>query len=143
MWFGVSEKSDPTDMTTVEMKRIYEKGIRPAVEAAGYRVTRVDLEEFNDCIMDKVLGDIRAAPFVVADFTGHRNGVYLEAGFARGLGHPVIQTCAESHMDKAHFDTRHLNHICWKDASDLRERLLQRIRGTIGVGPYWDGARSS
>ena len=136
MWFGVKENKEPNDMTTEQMTGIYMEGIKPAVERAGYRVSRVDLEEFNDSIMDKVFGDIRAAPFVVADFTGHRNGVYLEAGFARGLGRPVIQTCAESHFGKAHFDTRHLNHICWKDRSDLQERLLQRIRGTIGVGPY-------
>lgn len=136
MWFGAKEKQEPTDITTQEMTRIYMEGIKPAVERAGYRVSRVDLEEFNDCIMDRVFGDIRAAPFVVADFTGHRHGVYLEAGFGRGLGRPVIQTCATSHFGKAHFDIKHLNHICWKDASDLQEQLFQRIRGSIGQGPH-------
>ena len=136
MWFGVKESKKQSDMTAEQMTDIYMEGIKPAVERAGYRVSRVDMEEFNDSIMDKVFGDIRAAPFVVADFTGHRNGVYLEAGFARGLGRTVIQTCAESHFGKAHFDTRHLNHICWQDKGDLQERLFQRIRGTIGLGPY-------
>jgi len=138
MWFGVDEGKGPDDMTTERMTSVYMEGIKPAVERAGYRVSRVDLEEFNDSIMDKVLGDIRVAPFVVADYTGNRNGVYYEAGFARGLGRPVIHTCAKSHFGKAHFDTKYLNHICWKDEADLQERLFQRIRGTIGLGPYAD-----
>lgn len=138
MWFGVKEdaKRESIQKTEAEMTRIYKEGIEPAVKRAGYDVTRVDLEQFNDCIMDQILGDIRAAPFVVADFTGHRNGVYLEAGFARGLGHTVIQTCAESHFENAHFDIKHLNHIRWGDAGDLQEQLFQRIRGTIGQGPH-------
>ena len=137
MWYGVDDIEEPNDMSKEQMTRVYMEGIRPAVERAGYHVNRVDLEEFNDSIMDQVFGDIRAAPFVVADFTGHRNGVYLEAGFARGLGRPVIHTCAESHFHDAHFDTRHVNHICWKDPADLKERLFHRIRGTVGFGPYY------
>jgi hypothetical protein len=136
MWFGVSDKKEPGDMTTEDMTGTYMEGIKPAVERAGYRVSRVDLEEFNESIMDKVFGLIRAAPFVVADLTGSRNGVYLEAGFARGLGLQVIHTCAQAHKDRVHFDVRHLNLILWKDTGDLGERLYHRIRGTMGFGPY-------
>ncbi len=127
MWFGT------------DMKRVYDVGIEPAVSRAGYRATRVDLEDFNDFIMDQVFSLIRVAPFVIADFTGNRNGVYLEAGFARGLGIPVINTCKEDHLDKAHFDVKQLNHIVWTSEEKLAEKLFYRITNTVGIGPRGPG----
>jgi hypothetical protein len=129
MWFGGEDDKSAMD-------RAYREGIEPAIVTAGYRANRVDLIEHNDWIMDRVLGDIRVAPFVVADFTGHRNGVYLEAGFARGLGIPVINTCRADELDKAHFDTRQLNHVVWTTPQDLEQKLYNRIRGSIGMGPW-------
>ncbi len=63
----------------------------------------------------------------VAHFTGNRGGVYFEAGFALGLGIPVIWTCHKDRISDLHFDTRQYNHIDWKDVIDLRERLYNRI----------------
>jgi hypothetical protein len=129
MWFGGTDAKPDMDAAFLE-------AIQPAIVRAGYRVTRVDLAEHNDFIMDKVLGDIRRSPFVVADFTGNRNGVYFEAGFARGLGIPVIHTCRAAHLEEAHFDTKQLNHILWDDPEELRKKLYHRIVGTIGQGPH-------
>jgi putative transposase len=129
MWFPSGEDKG-------RMNAAYDEEMGPAVKAAGYRVTRVDLEEHNDWIMDRVLGDIRLAPFVVADCSGHRNGVYFEAGFARGLAIPVIHTCQADDFDKAHFDTKQLNHIVWTTPRELRQRLYNRILGTLGRGPH-------
>lgn len=136
MWFGVETRKDPLGMTQEDSRRIFKEGIRSAARKAGYDATRVDQEHFNDAIMDQVLGLIRAAPFVVADLTGQRPGVYLEAGFAKGLGLQVIYTCSDDRKADVHFDCKHLNIIFWKDAADLQERLYHRIRGTIGLGPY-------
>jgi len=130
MWFGKSEAESR------EMFDVYEKGISPGVRVAGYRVDRVDQVEYNDDIMDKVMGMIRVAPFLVADYTGNRNGVYYEAGFAKGLGLPVINCCKEEDFPKTHFDIKQLNHILWKSPEDLRERLKHRILSSIGEGPY-------
>jgi len=47
---------------------------------------RVDREEYNEDICDKIVAEIRTCQFVVADFTMQRPGVYFEAGFAMGLG---------------------------------------------------------
>lgn len=81
MWFG-----DPKQKGSVEeMMQVFSDGIEAGVTAAGYRTTRVDLEEHNDYIMDRVIGAIRVAPFLIADYTQHRNGVYFEAGFAKGI----------------------------------------------------------
>ena len=76
---------------------------------------------------------------MVADFTqgktGARGGVYYEAGFAHGLGIPVIFTCRNESLDKVHFDTRQYNHIVWTDPAKLRTDLRNRIAAVIGDGP--------
>lgn len=137
MCFGLENPSGPDAGLTKEyMLELYLMAIKPAVTDAWYKVDRVDLEPHNDYIMDKVIGDMRLAPFVVADFTGNRNGVYFEAGFARGLGIPVIHTCRKDHLKDAHFDTKQLNHVLWCRPDELREGLHNRIMGTMGRGPY-------
>jgi len=75
---------------------------------------------------------------VVADFTGSRPGVYFEAGFAMGLGIPVIWTCQHDDVGKLHFDTRQYAHVCWDAAADMRTKLRNRIAATIpGVKQDW------
>ena len=68
---------------------------------------------------------------------GARGSVYLEAGFALGLGIPVIYTCRADMFDILHFDTRQYLHIGWKDdeVETLRRNLEHRIRALIGAGP--------
>ena len=126
MWFGL----DPN---------VYQEGIKPAVEEAGYEAIRIDKTEYNSKIDDEIVAAIRRSRFLIADFTqgddGTRGGVYYEAGFAYGLNIPVIFTCHEDGIEEVHFDTRQYNHIIWTDPGDLRERLVQRISATIGDGP--------
>jgi nucleoside 2-deoxyribosyltransferase len=117
----------------------YENGIALAIRDAGYEPLRIDRKEHNNKIDDEIIAEIRRSRFVIADFTqgdsGARGGVYYEAGFAHGHGIPVIFTCREDIIGKVHFDTRQYNHITWKAADDLRQRLAQRISATIGDGP--------
>jgi nucleoside 2-deoxyribosyltransferase len=115
-----------------EMTAIYEQGIKPSIEDGGYRSVRVDDVEHVGKIDDLIIAEIRESRFVVADFTGHRGGVYFEAGFALGLGLPVIWTCRKDHIKDLHFDIRQYNCIDWDDPSELRTRLANRIRAAIG-----------
>jgi hypothetical protein len=125
MWFDES------------LTEAYTKGIQLAIEECGFRAVRVDLEDTNnDDIVYEILAKIRASRFVVADVTGHRQGVYFEAGFAKGLSIPVIWTCKTDDFRKEHrtFDTEHFNHVVWNDANDLRQKLVNRINGSIDIG---------
>jgi hypothetical protein len=118
-----------------EVKPIWTQVIEPAVRSAGYEPLRIDSKQHNDKIDDEIMASIRASRFVVADFTGNRGGVYYEAGFAHGLGLPVIFMCREG--DDLHFDIRQYNCIFWK-ADQLEEaqaRLKNRILATLGQGP--------
>jgi nucleoside 2-deoxyribosyltransferase len=113
------------------LRSIYLEGIKPALTQTGYVPLRVDETEYNDKIDDRIIADIRKSSLVIADFTQHKAGVYFEAGFALGLGIPVIWICRDEDIEKTHFDTRQYNHITWKDAEDLQQKLIARIEATV------------
>ena len=127
MWFDSS------------MDDAYDKGVKAAITDAGYKPRRIDEKAFSGKIDDEIIAEIRRSRFLVADFTqgetGARGGVYYEAGFAHGLGIPVIFTCHEDAADALHFDTRQYNHILWDTSEHLREKLAKRISATLGDGP--------
>lgn len=110
-------------------------GLNKGIEDAGFSPRIIKEKEHSNKICDEIIGEIRQSRFVVADFTGHRGGVYFEAGFAMGLGLPVIWTCRKDHMDDLHFDIRQYNCIDWQEPSELRDRLTKRIVAVIGRGP--------
>ncbi len=109
----------------------YRKAIVPAVKNCGYNALRVDKVPHNDKICDRIMSEIKQSAFVIADFTGHRGGVYFEAGYALGLGIPVVFTCSKKSFKKTHFDTRQYNHIIWESDEELRVALEDRINATI------------
>lgn len=117
----------------------YTSGIEPALNATGYKSIRIDKKEHNNKIDDEILAEIRRSRFLIADFTCEpknvRGGVYYEAGFAQGLGIPVIWTCKDASLADLHFDTRQYSHIVWKTPADLLTQLKNRIGATIGDGP--------
>jgi hypothetical protein len=117
----------------------YTSGIEPAIVDSGYRSVRIDKKEHNNKIDDEIIAEIRRSKFLVADFTCEkekvRGGVYFEAGFAMGLGIPVIWTVAKNSLGDVHFDTRQYNHIVWDTPEMLRNLLKARIGAVIGDGP--------
>lgn len=127
MWFGGKEHR-------TQMDELYEHVIARAINAAGYKAKRADADEHNEPIMDRVLEYIRRAPFVVAELSDENNGVYYEAGFAKGLGIEVIYCSRDKHIP--HFDVTGINLVKWKDDADLLKRLENRVLGSQSRGPY-------
>lgn len=117
------------------MDQAWREGFVPGIETgSNIKAMRVDLREHNQKICDVIVAEIRKSSFLVADFTGDRGGVYFEAGFAKGLGIPVIFSCQKgSWIDKLHFDTRQYNHIIWETPADLAVKLKNRIAATIPI----------
>lgn len=123
------------------LKLVSDCGIYPGIENAGYKPLRIDSKDHNNRIDDEIVAEIRKSKFVVADLTGKNAGAYFEAGFAMGLGKPVIWTCQQSDIDKKggiHFDTRQYSIVSWEPDKlvDFAKRLTQRIEATIGHGQY-------
>ena len=113
----------------------YQAGFQTGIMNAGYEPVRVDRVDHTNRIDDEIIARIRTAAFVVADFTGHKGGVYFEAGFALGLDLPVIWTCRKDDMANLHFDIRQYNTIDWDTPEDLSMRLQRRIEAALGKGP--------
>lgn len=116
------------------MNTAFTEGIAPALTDTGYNPLRLDFAEYNEKVDDRIIAEIKRSGLIVADFTGHRGGVYFEAGFALGLGIPVIWTCRDDQAADLHFDTRQYNHILWSDPADLRRKLTWRIEATLPRG---------
>jgi hypothetical protein len=119
MWFDES------------MQEAYDRGFAPAISDAGFKLIRIDQKLTNKGISDEIKAEIRMAQFTVADFTGQRQSVYYEAGFANGLGREVIWCCKADDVNSLHFDIKHLGHVIWKDPVDLRKKLTDSIRANI------------
>ena len=81
--------------------------------------------------------EIRDSAFVIADLTHDNAGAYWEAGFAEGLGKPVLYICEQRKFEefKTHFDTNHSTTIPWDDAEPERFRrdLQATLRRTLGI----------
>lgn len=119
------------------VKPVFTDAILPAARDAGYEAERVDMIQHNHQITDEIIAGVRRGKFLIADFTGHRGGVYFEAGFALGLGKQVIWLVRHDHLRRLHFDNRQYNFIPWtpNKLDDLRAQLRLRIEATQGRGP--------
>ena len=143
-WAHVDElrKSNPESLKVfvamsfaADLAAFFMDGIKPVVEACGYRPLRIDNKEYLGGIFDEIIAEIRESRFVVADLTLQRQGVYYEAGYALGLGLPVVLTCREDDLKNVHFDAKHMNILVWKTAAELVKPLTNRIRAVIGLAP--------
>ena len=120
------------------MMKIYDEAISKGILNAGYNPHLVINREHNGKIDDEIIAQIRQSRFLLADFTGHRGGVYYEAGFAQGLGIEVIWTCNKNAIEDLHFDIRQYNCIVWanEDLNEFKRRITSRIEASIGRGSY-------
>ena len=89
--------------------------VKPWIKDMGYEL--VDLRDRSRAgVIDNVMRqEIRNAKFILADLTHDNAGAYWEAGYAEGLGKPVIYLCEKEkfNMYKTHFDTNHCTTILW------------------------------
>jgi hypothetical protein len=117
------------------LDRIFTTCFKPAVARTGFDLVRLDEEPQAGLIDDRLRLEIRRSRFLVADLTHGSYGAYWEAGYAEGLGKPVIYTCESSEFRKrgTHFDTNHLHTVIW-DEADLNaanDQLALSIRLTL------------
>jgi hypothetical protein len=118
-----------------ELDRVVETCFSPAVRRAGFELRTVADSQPAGLIDDQLRVALRTSRFVVADLTHRNNGAYWEAGFAEGLGRPVIYTCREAEWKQghSHFDTNHLVTVIW-DPANLEQagaRLTATIMATL------------
>jgi hypothetical protein len=137
------------------MFEIFDNHISKALKAEGFKPYLVSRDPHDERIDNRILAQIRKSRFMIADFTGLRGGVYYEAGFAEGLGIPVmwscnkswetiVPKCAEPELSTwpnkvedyamkekwwkmVHFDVRQLPFCLWSDGKDLEQQIVDWI----------------
>ena len=118
-----------------DLDQIVDTWFRPAVDEAGFDLRTLPDQQPAGCIDDQLRAALHTCRFVVADLTHGSFGAYWEAGFAEGLGRPVIYTCrrAEWEAQSSHFDTNHLVTVVWDpgNPADAATRLKATIRATL------------
>ena len=153
------EKRDDCEQCFIAMwfddsMKIYAEAVKRAIINAGYRPYIANEDLHNDQIMPRVLNEIRNSRFVIADLTsnvltpdkdksGVRGGVYYEAGYAKGLGLPVILTCDKNAVPRIHFDLRQVMCYYWTEANGIlkigdqkfEDVITQNILLNVGLGP--------
>ncbi len=117
--------------------------VKPTVkEDIGYEL--VDMRDVSQAgVIDNIMRvQIRDAAFVIADLTHDNFGAYWEAGYAEGLGKPVIYICEQKKFDEksTHFDTNHCTTIPWSrdNDEDFRQELIATIRRSLNLFPQAD-----
>jgi len=125
---GLSELV-PSAFFRSNLDKIYEECLRPTVKQTGYDLRTVTQQAG---LIDAIIEDeIRRCRFLIADLSDNNAGAYWEAGFAEGLGKPVIYICAQNRQ--THFDTNHRHTISWDLAKidETAKRLKAVIRNTL------------
>ena len=102
-------------------------------------IVLVDLRDVEQAgIIDDIMRvKIRDAKFVLADLTHDNHGAYWEAGYAEGLGKPVIYICKKEKFEDAstHFDVNHCTTVVWStdDAKGFCDRLVATLRRSLSM----------
>ena len=119
-----------------ELNEFVHDVLKPIVEGN----TDYTLHDMNDVsragVIDNIIRiEIRDAKFVLVDLTHDNNGAYWEAGYAEGLGKPVIYLCEQGKFDaeKTHFDTNHCTTVPWdrNDDEDFKSRLTATLNRSL------------
>ncbi len=117
---------------------------KPAIHATGFQLLRLDEQPRAGLIDDRLRLELRTSRFVIADLTHSNNGAYWEAGFAEGVGRPVIYTCRQDVFNdpatRPHFDTNHYLTVIWdpQNPAGAAERLKTVVRVTLGAEAVLD-----
>jgi hypothetical protein len=119
-----------------QLDQIVDDIFKPAVKQTGFDLFKLpDRPQPAGLIDDRIRVEIQTSRFLIADLTHENRGAYWEAGYAEGLGKPVIYTCEKEKFEKltTHFDTNHHLTILWdaENPKESAEKLKVTIRATL------------
>jgi len=112
-----------------EVQDLFHYGIRQAVSSNGYLCERVDQVPSVGDILTRIKQRIKTAAFVVAELTGASPNVYLEVGYAWGLGVPTVLLIQKSEIANLRFDVAGQRCVVYSSIRDLEEKLSFEIAG--------------
>ncbi len=118
-----------------QLDKLFEDVLKPAVKQTGFDLFRLIDRPKAGLIDNRLRVEIQTSRFLIADLTHENAGAYWEAGYAEGLGKPVIYTCEKNKFEtcKTHFDTNHHLTLQWdaNGSTEMVEELKATIRATL------------
>ena len=99
--------------------------IRAVCSDRGLQAERIDDQQKNSTITERIFESIRVCQFIIVDLTHPRPNVYYEAGYAQGIGKIPIFIAKEG--TRLEFDLKDYPVIFWKNHHSLREKLSVRL----------------
>ena len=124
-----------------ELSGFFSHHLKPATKRAGFDLFKLDDQPKAGLIDDRMRIEIRTSRFLIADLSHANPGAYWEAGFAEGLGKPVLYLCEQQKFDerKTHFDTNHCTTVTWggtKLDAVFGKELLATLRNSLRLFPH-------
>jgi hypothetical protein len=118
-------------------KEFVKNNLKPVIKKLGYDLSILsDITSEENNIDIKLRNAIRDSILLICDLTHRNNGAYFEAGFAEGLGKPVVYICEEKSFNeedkRIHFDVAHMEIYMWnnEDKSSI-EKFKDDIEAKI------------
>lgn len=123
-----------------ELDALFVEHLRPAIRQTGFDLRRNDGDHKTAGAIDnRMRVEIRTCRFLLCDLSHGNQGAYWEAGFAEGLGRPVIYLCRRdtfAHPDprqRPHFNIANQAIIVWDpaDPAPAMRELKAMVRATL------------
>lgn len=110
--------------------------LAPSIKKLGFDLKLLpEIASKESLIDNKLRVAIKQSRFLICDLTHGNQGAYWEAGYAEGLGLPVIYICEQKTLDdktNIHFDVNHQEIYTWKeDDKESIESFLDRVNDKI------------
>lgn len=117
-----------------DMSNTFYFGIQQPINNNNFLCERIDQDIFTGDILNKIKNKIETASAIVADLTTQNPNVYLEVGYAWGIGKPTIFIIEET--DSPRFDLQGQRHIKYKkdNLKDLQDKLTKEIKVLVDNG---------
>jgi hypothetical protein len=102
------------------------EAIKSAAARCGIVAERIDEQQSNDRISDRMLDSIRRAKYIIADLTLARPNVFFEAGYGHGLGKTPIYVARQG--TRIEFDVHDYPVLFYRNLKELRDKLAERLQ---------------
>lgn len=128
---GITSEAKPLIFVAMpfdkKMDDVFHYGIRNAVNNAGFLCERADEISFTGDILDLIKRRIKKASLLIADLTTTNPNVYLEVGYAWGLGKPTVLIAQD--VQDLKFDVKGQKCIIYSGIRELEEKLSAELLG--------------
>jgi hypothetical protein len=113
-----------------DLDDVFYYGIQTPIHALGLLCERIEPGAVLDDWLEQVCSRIDSAAVVVAELSAPDPAVYLQLGYARGKGRPVVLLMQDGHSPHAALAKEPL--LSYRRIKDLETSLLATLSGLVG-----------